>query len=351
MRPPLVRPPRLRAGDTLAAVSLSWGGPGTFPHRWEAGRRQLEETFGVRVVPTRHALRDAGWLRRNPKARADDLMEAFADPAVRGVVSTIGGDESIRILPHLDLGVLRAHAKVFCGYSDTTVTHLACYAAGLTSFYGPAVMAGFAENGGIDPYLADAVRRTMFTAEAPGEVRPNSGGWTVEWRDWADASAQERRRERRASSGWRWLQGAGAARGRLVGGCAEVLAWMVGTPVWPPPEAFDGAVLFLETSEEAPAPLQLERWLRTFASMGILRRVGAILLGRPGGATLPEAEHAKYDEALLTVVRDEEGLTSLPLVAGMDFGHTDPFFVLPYGVLAEVDCDARRFSVVEPAVA
>jgi hypothetical protein len=97
----LKKPAHLEPGDTGAAVSLSWGGPGTFPHRYQAGKRQLEETFGVRVVETPHALRDAEWLSRNPKARADDLMEAFSDPSVRGIISTIGGDDSIRILRHL----------------------------------------------------------------------------------------------------------------------------------------------------------------------------------------------------------------------------------------------------------
>jgi muramoyltetrapeptide carboxypeptidase LdcA involved in peptidoglycan recycling len=39
---------------------------------------------------------------------------------------------------------------------------------------------------------------------------------------------------------------------------------------------------------------------------------------------------------------------SLPIVTGMDFGHTAPFFSLPYGALAEVDCDTRTFAVLEP---
>jgi muramoyltetrapeptide carboxypeptidase LdcA involved in peptidoglycan recycling len=79
----LKKPTHLQPGDRVAAVSLSWGGPGTLPHRYQAGKRQLEEAFGVRVVETSHALRDAEWLSRNPKARADDLMEAFSDPSGR----------------------------------------------------------------------------------------------------------------------------------------------------------------------------------------------------------------------------------------------------------------------------
>ena len=56
-------------------------------------------------------------------------MEAFTDDSISAVISTIGGDDSIRILPHLDLDVIRAHPKIFMGYSDTTVTHFACMAS------------------------------------------------------------------------------------------------------------------------------------------------------------------------------------------------------------------------------
>src|SRR5688572_22582044 len=212
-----LKPARLRPGDTVAAVTLSWGGPGTYPHRYAAGKRQFEEEFGCRVIETRHALRDAAWIAANPKARADDLMEAFADKSIRAVISTIGGDDSIRILPFLDLGVLRAHPKIFMGYSDTTVTHFACLAAGITTFCGPAFMSGFAENCGMHRYLADSVRRTLFSAEPVGEVSPNDDGWTVARLDWGDPANQSRLRGLTPSSGWRWLQGAGHVSGQLIG--------------------------------------------------------------------------------------------------------------------------------------
>jgi muramoyltetrapeptide carboxypeptidase LdcA involved in peptidoglycan recycling len=346
---PAVKPERLRPGDSVAAVTLSWGGPGTFPHRYAAGKRQFEKEFGCRVIETRHALRDAAWIAANPKARADDLMEAFADTSIRAVISTIGGDDSIRILPFLDLNVLRAHPKVFMGYSDTTVTHFACLAAGMTSFYGPAFMAGFAENCGMHRYLADSVRRTLFSAEPLGEVSPNTGGWTVERLEWRDPANQSRLRSLMPSTGWRWLQGVGRVGGPLIGGCLEVMEWLKGTPVWPPLETWTGAVLFIETSEEAPTGPEVRRWLRSYGAQGILDRVAAILVGRPGGHQLSVADHLTYDDAVLGAVRDELGL-AIPIITGMDFGHTDPFFVLPYGVHAEIDCDAHTFSIVESAV-
>ena len=48
-------------------------------------------------------------------------------------------------------------------------------------------------------------------------------------------------------------------------------------------------------------------------------------------------------------IAEEEGLSDLPLVTGMDFGHTDPMFVLPYGIQASIDCDQRRFEILENA--
>lgn len=342
------KPDALAPGDRVAAVTLSWGGPGQFPARYEAGKRQLEEEFGLTVVPMRHALRDPDWVRANPAARADDLMQAFADPTIRGVVSTIGGEDSVRILPYLDLSILAAHPKVFLGYSDTTVTHLALHQAGVVSFYGPSIMAGFAENGGMHRYLVDCLRALVFDAWAP-DLEPNRGGWTEEHLDWADPTLQERPRALNPSTGWRVLQGTGTAEGPLLGGCLEVLDWLRGTPVWPEPARWEGAVLFLETSEEGVPPSAVTRFLRSLAAMGVLQRVSALLFGRPGG-TRSIDRFPEYDRALLGVVRDELGLTDLPVVAGMDFGHTDPMLTLPYGIPARVDCATPRVSLLEAAV-
>lgn len=116
----MIKPVCLHRGDRVAAISLSWGGAGAFPHRYEVGKRQLEERFGLEVVETRHALRDPDWLAKNPRARADDLMEAFADPSIRGIISIIGGDDSIRLLPFIDDELIRSNPKIFLGWMRPT---------------------------------------------------------------------------------------------------------------------------------------------------------------------------------------------------------------------------------------
>ncbi|MBD2701244.1 LD-carboxypeptidase [Spirosoma sp. BT702] len=345
----LTKPKSLQPGDTVATISLSWGGAATFPHRYEVGKSQLEQTFGLRVVETRNALRPADWLYRNPQARADDLMEAFADPQIKAIISIIGGDDSIRTLPFLDVTVIRDNPKIFLGFSDTTVTHLACYRAGLSSFYGTSLLVGFAENGSMHAYQVADLRRTLFASKPTGVIEPNKDGWTSTFFDWAEPANQQLIRPLTSPTGWRFLQGRSQIEGRLVGGCVEVLEMLKGTDYWPPLSAWDGAILFLEmaefdlNSEPLIRPQQLAWILRNYAAMGILSKLNGILLGRPYHNRYVD----EYDQALIQVVRDEQGLDQLPIISGMDFGHTAPTFTLPYGCMARIDPDKQTFELLE----
>lgn len=345
----MLKPRKLQPGDRVATVSLSWGGAGTYPHRYEAGKRQLQDEFGLQVVEMPHTLCGADWLSRNPRARAEDLMLAFSDDSIKAVISTIGGDDSIRILPYLDLEVLRSNPKIFLGYSDSTITHLACLKAGLMSFYGPSIMAGFAENSGLFPYMVDSVRRIIFSSAPIGEILPNASGWTVERLDWANPAHQSHKRKLNPTRGWNFLQGCEVHRGHLIGGCIEVLDWLRGTNFWPETSMWRGAILFIETSEDKPTPDDVIYYLRTYAALGILNSLAGILFGRPGGG-VPVEQFEEYDQAIHQVVDEEEGLGDLPVITQMDFGHTDPMFVLPYGIQAEIDCERQKFSILESAV-
>ncbi len=330
-------------------VSPSWGGPGTVPARYAAGKRQFEQGFGIELVEMAHTLAPADWVRANPQARAEDLMAAFADPGIAGIVASIGGDDAIRLIPYLDLELIRRNPKVFIGFSDTTSLHLACYAAGITSFYGPSLMAGFAENGGMHRFTAEGVRKALFEVEPIGLVGPNQEGWTAERTDWNDPVLQAQPRRLHPADPVRVLQGNGVASGRLLGGCAEVLEMAKGTGWWPPLDAWDGAILFYETSEDAPDPGFVRYWLRNFAAQGILRPLGGMLLARPDPGSDPT--YRARLEAAVTETLAEEGCATLPVLSGLDFGHTQPMLTLPYGVMARIDCAAATLTILESGVA
>ena len=344
------KPPMLRSGDTIACISSSWGGPSCFPDRYNIGKKQLADAFGMNVIDTAYSCAAADDIYNNPEKRAADLMRAFADPKVKAIISTIGGDDSIRMLPYLNLDIIKNNPKIFMGYSDTTVSHFACMAAGLRSFYGPAIMAGFGENGGLIPYMTESVRKTLFTENPIGHIPAHQDGWTAEMSHWGTPENQEKSRPRNANQGTKIIQGHGKATGHLMGGCVEVLEMLKGTYLWPDHKTWDGAILFLEVSEDLPPISQFTYFMRNYAATGILSRIAGIIMGRPPFDKTQLHRLSDYDDALHKVVHDEAGLTTLPIMSQMDFGHTDPMFIIPYGGLAEIDCDQNRFSILDHSV-
>jgi muramoyltetrapeptide carboxypeptidase LdcA involved in peptidoglycan recycling len=254
----LIKPKALKQGDKVATISLSWGGAGEVPHRYQTGKRQLEDNFGLTVVETKHALKSADWLYKNPKTRAEDLMEAFSDNSIKAIFSNIGGEDSIRILPFIDLSVIRKNPKIFLGFSDSTITHLTCYKAGLTSFYGTSILVGFAENGGMFPYQIDDIKRTLFSSKPIGQISPNMDGWTSERLEWTDISLSNQKRKLVESNAWIFLQGTCKVQGKLIGGCVDVLEFLKSTEYWFEPGDWEDSILFLETSEVMMPPMNFK---------------------------------------------------------------------------------------------
>ncbi|WP_059105102.1 S66 family peptidase [Shouchella shacheensis] len=341
----LTKPKKLQRGDKVATVSPSWGGAGEPGLRWryEQGVERLENVFGLEVVPMPNSLRGSDYLYENPQARAEDLMTAFKDQSIRGIFANIGGDDSIRLLPYIDVDVIRENPKIFIGYSDITVSHLFCHKAGISSFYGPAVLTDFAENVEMDPYTVNAVKRTLFSNEVIGDIQP-AKEWTSEFLEWEEAN-KGKRREMQQNSGYEVLQGSGIVQGRLIGGCMDVLEFAKGTELWPDRKYWDDGILFFETSEENAAPETIKYWLRNYGAQGILQRAKGLIFGKPQD----EKYYEEYKHEIQTVMQ-EYGLETLPILYNLNFGHTEPKFILPYGALAEIDCSKGVFAILEAGV-
>ncbi len=121
---------------------------------------------------------------------------AFKDESIKGIIANIGGEDSIRLLPYIDFDVIRENPKVFMGYSDVTITHLFCHKAGISSFYGPAIMTDFAENVEMDPYAIEMVKRTFFSNIMIDDIHP-ADHWTSERLEWIEENKNPQRRCRK----------------------------------------------------------------------------------------------------------------------------------------------------------
>ncbi|MHA6251882.1 S66 family peptidase [Oceanobacillus sp. CAU 1775] len=341
----LIKPNKLNRGDRVATVSPSWGGAGELEIRWryEQGVKRLEEVFGLEVIPMPNSLKGADYLYQNPEARAEDLMTAFKDDSIKAIFSNIGGDDSIRLLPYIDFEVIRENPKIFMGYSDVTISHLFCHKAGLSSFYGLAVLMDFAENVEMHAYTIEMVNRVLFSNDIIGEIEPPKE-WTSEHLEWAEEN-KNTRRKMQENKGYEVLQGAGKVQGRLIGGCIEVLEFAKGTTLWPGIEYWEDSILFFETSEEKPEPSLVKYWLRNYAAQGILGKVKGIIFAKPQD----EMYYEEYKQVILSVMQEYD-LNNLPILYNLSFGHTEPKFILPYGAMAAIDCDKKTFAILESGV-
>lgn len=338
------KPKKLNKGDTIATVSLSWGGAGDswLLWRYNIGKKRLKEVFGLNVIEMPNTLKGTDYLYNNPEARAKDLMDAFKNPLIKGIFTCIGGEDSIRLLPYIDFDIIRKNPKVFLGYSDSTVTHFMCLKAGIMSYYGPSILAEFAENIKILDYTEEYIKKVLFSNNVIGEV-PAAPQWTGELIDWLEENI-DKEKNLQSNKGYEFLQGKGKARGHLIGGCMEVLEVLKETVLWDK-AYFDGAILFLETSEDMPNPTFIRLWLRNYGIQGILNKINGVIIGKP----YQEKNYSEYKGAIIAVL-EEFGCSNLPVIYNATFGHNEPMTCLPYGALAEIDCEKRTFSILESGV-
>jgi len=345
----MIKPKHLQRGDTVAVVSLSSGilGEDWAIHKLDIARERLENDFGLKVVVMPNALKGVDYLDRHPEARARDWMDAFRDPEIKAVISAIGGDDTIRLLPYIDFDVLRANPKIFTGFSDTTSNHFMLHKAGLVSYYGASLMTTFAEYVRIDDYTERMIRQTLFDPQPELDI-PSAPYWYDDedekiW--WKEENRNVLRPYHPEEIGYEILQGSGVVEGELLGGCLDVFIMLTGTAVWPSLEEWRGKLLFLETSEVDMSAELLTWILRNLAAQGIFDAVKGILVGKPAR----RSKYEPYKEVYRRVVGREAGRPELPILYNVNIGHAWPIGVLPIGVRARLDADRKTLRLLERA--
>jgi muramoyltetrapeptide carboxypeptidase LdcA involved in peptidoglycan recycling len=338
LRPSLLRPPVVRPGDKVAILSPSWAGPGVFPHVQDLGLARLRASLQLEPVeyPTTRK------IGATPGERAADIHAAFADPEIKAIMASIGGEDQIKVLRYLEPAVLRASPKMFFGYSDNTSLLVYLWNLGIIGFYGGSTMVHLARPGSLHPTTLESMRRALFE---PGEVRLSPvAEMTDENPDWGDASALEVEMPMRQGSGWTWAGEQRSVTGPTWGGCVEILDMHLraGTHLRAP-GAYADCVLLLETSEEMPASEYVYRVLMGMGERGMLEQFAAVAVATPKawdravGQSVAERTRFADDQRAAILRALDEYNPAVPTVFGLDFGHTDPQVVIPYGGSMTVD--------------
>jgi len=334
---------KLKPGDKVAIVSPSWAGPAVYPATHDLAMRRLRELLELEPVEF-PATRQQG---ASPAARAADLMAAWADPEIRAVFATIGGSDQITVLRHLDPAPFVADPKPFFGYSDNTNLLNWLWWHGVPGYHGGSTMVHLARGAGVDPAHLASLRAALFD-DVDLEIAPVAE-FSDEELSWADPASLTSSVPYVPSPGFHWHNADRVVTAPAWGGNLEILHWNLAANRWIKPSAdYAGMILLLETSEEMPPADEVFRMLRNAGERGLLEQFPAVLVGTAKASNIgnrpPQEERARFRdeqrEAVLRALADYH--PSAMAVFGVDFGHTSPQWVLPYGGRMTVDGPARR---------
>ena len=339
-------PPQPKRGDRVAIVSPSSGLPGVFPTPYELGLQRLRDDFDL--VPVEYPTTRR--MDSTPADRAADLHAAFRDPTITAIITSIGGDDQIRVLPHLDRDLIAANPKPFFGYSDNTNLLVYLWNAGVVGYHGGSVMYHLGRPMAMHSVSSASFGAALFDRGDFVLVEPQRYG-DVDL-SWSDPGTFQRERPSEPAEPWTWHSADRIVDGVTWGGNLEVLSWLAMADIGiQPPDAYAGCVLMIETSEEMPSAVDVYRVLRSLGERGMLRQFRAVLVGRAKAWSL---ERPLDDEAKLLYRRTQrEAVTqalgeygSGPLIVfDVDFGHTEPQFILPFGGRVRVDGPRRQIAV------
>ena len=263
------------------------------------------------------------------------------------MLTTIGGEDQITVIPHLDAELIRRDPKPFLGYSDNTNLLNWLWTNGVPGFYGGSTQVQLGSGPEVDGIHAASLRAALLTGEILEITEPGeSEDFGV---DWADPRALTEFGTREPTEPWTWSGPERMVTGRTWGGCIEVIQWILAAGRFPvDPSALDGGVLILETSEEVISTTEFGWILRVLGERGLLAAAHAVVIARPPASNFEKRPSASQHKSH----RDEQRDKALEIIArynpdavivvGPPFGHTRPQWILPYGGEMTVDGSTHR---------
>lgn len=332
----------------IGIVSLSSGiiGEDVVKHEIEIGVRRLEQ-YGVEAVFLPNAQKGLAYLNEHPEARAQDLLDAFADDSIDLILCAIGGLDTHRLLPYLfDHDELKrvVKQKPFLGFSDTTKNHLMLHKLGIKTFYGQAFLCDICEIADeMLPYTKQYFEELLETG-AICAIRP-SAVWYAEREDFSEAGVGVPAPSF-PNRGFELLSGSPIFEGEILGGCLESIYDILDNTrhessadlcsaydLFPSLEEWRGKILLLETSENRPEPELFRTMLRKLVERGLFDVIAGVLVGKPQN----EAYYEEYKQILFEEIPNRE----LPILYNLNVGHATPRCIVPFGVKALVNADEQ----------
>ena len=317
-------PNKLKAGDEVRIIAPSRSMTILGEDCKKIATERLE-ALGLKVTFGKHVMEaDPDYMCASRDARVEDLNEAFRDENVKAILTVIGGFNSNQLLDYIDYEAIKNNPKIFCGFSDITALSNAIYAkTGVVTYSGPhyssfGMLKGF-------EYSLEYFKK-MFFQDEEFEV--------VASKEWSDEPwfIDQENRHFEANEGI-YVINEGIAEGDIAGGNLCTLNLLQGTEYMPD---INNKVLFIEDDEMA-GPIflmEFDRNLQSLMHMPEFKTVKAIVCGRAQkGSCMTKEKWFK--------IFDKPELKNIPIIGGVDFGHTTPIITFPVGGHAKVEATSE----------
>lgn len=277
----------------------------------------LKLSFGKRVEEM------DDFVSSSIESRLEDLHAAFSDKNVKGILTVIGGFNSNQLLRYINWDLVAKNPKIFCGFSDITALNNAIYAkTSLVTYSGPHYST-FGQKLYFD-YTLDYFKKCLMTPE-PFDVKPSESWSDDVWYKDQDA------RELIPNEGWLVIN-EGEAGGTILGANLCTFNLLQGTEYMP---SFKDSVLFLEDDYTSKA-YDFDRNLQSLVHLPGFSHVGGIVIGR-------FQKESEMTSSLLTqIVKTKKELSSIPILANVDFGHSDPKITFPVGGTCKLEATKKK---------
>lgn len=264
------------------------------------------------------------------ESRVEDLHRAFADKNVKAILTVIGGFNGNQLLRYLDWDLIRKNPKIFCGFSDITALNNAIFAkTGLVNYSGPHYST-FGQKLYFD-YTLDYFQKCLFINE-PIEVLPSQ-----KWSD--DPWYKDQESRNLINNDGFWLVNQGNADGTILGANLCTFNLLQGTEYMP---NLENSILFIEDDYESLAHT-FDRDLQSLIHQPGFDKVKGIVIGR-----FQKASQVDKDK-LEKIIKSKKELSKIPVIANVDFGHTDPRITFPIGgsVVISAFFDSLKITITE----
>lgn len=324
----MIYPEFIKKGDTIGITAPSAGSECEMDLiRLELAKRCFQNR-GYEIIETPNCRTNEQGRSSGAKERGKQFNDLIKDENVKAIINFSGGEFLLEMLPYIDFELIKKNNKWIQGYSDPTgilypiTTNLdiaTVYADNFKIFAMNPIHRSLENNINIlegNNIIQNSFE--MYEDERNEHITGTESYLLNKKVQWININDEKEIK----------------IQGRLIGGCIDVLAYLIGT-------RFDGTLKFIEKYKNDGiiwyfdnCELSSEYIIRTmwqFKELGYFKYTKGIIWGRTG------IEKSYYDIKFKDAIKQSLSELNIPIILEADIGHKPPRMTMINGAIANIE--------------